>query len=532
MITVNQVTVAFATRKLFENVNIKFTEGNCYGLIGANGAGKSTFLKVLSSDIQPTSGDVHMPPEHRLSMLKQDHFAYDDYTVMDTVLMGNSELYKIKQEKDAIYLKDPFTEADGERAAELEAMFAELQGWEAESEAAILLSGLGIEQDLVEKKMSELKAAEKVKVLLAQALIGNPDVLLLDEPTNHLDIKAIKWLEEFLLDFKNTVIVVSHDRHFLNKVCSHMADIDYGQIKIYKGNYNFWHQSAELAMRLRSEKNKRSEEKAKELKDFIARFSANASKSKQATSRRKLLEKLDIEELPQSSRKFPYVQFKPEREVGQEILQVHGISKSIEGELVLDNVSFVIRPDEKVAFFSSNDTAISLLFKILSGEIEPDSGEYQWGVTTSTSYFPKDNSEFFKDTQDLNLIDWLTQYAKTTEEKEEQYIRGLLGRMLFSGDEATKMSSVLSGGERVRCMLAKMMLSGANILMLDGPTYHLDLDSITAVNNGLQKFKGNILFSSHDHEFIQTIANRIITLDKTVVFDEVMTYDDYLEKVS
>jgi ATPase subunit of ABC transporter with duplicated ATPase domains len=526
LISTNNISLAFGGRKLFDEVNIKFTPGNCYGLIGANGAGKSTFIKILSGEIEPQTGEVIINPGERLSILKQDHFAYDSYQVIQTVLMGNERLYKIMQEKDAIYQKENFTEEDGNRAAELEGEFAELNGWEAESEAGILLAGLGINADSHHKYMSELTGPEKVKVLLAQALIGKPDNLLLDEPTNNLDIKAIMWLENFLLNFDRTVIVVSHDRHFLNKVCTHIADIDFRKITVYAGNYDFWKTSSELAMRLRSDQNKKAEEKAKELKAFIQRFSANASKSSQATSRQKQLEKLELHDLPVTSRKYPYVQFTPNREAGKEILKVTNLCKSIDGVKLLDNISFVCNKEDKIVLLGDNDVAKSVLFKILTGEMEPDAGTYEWGVTITSSYFPKDNSSYFMDGK-YNLVDWLRQYSK---EKEETFIRGFLGKMLFSGEEALKKTNVLSGGEKVRCMFSKMMLSGANFLLIDGPTDHLDLESITAVNDGLIKYKGNILFTSHDHEFIQTVANRIIEIDPNgkVVTDKEISYDDYL----
>ncbi len=525
MISTSNVSLAFGSKKLFDEVNIKFTPGNCYGLIGANGAGKSTFIKILSGEIDAQTGQVNITPGSRLSILKQDHFAYDEHSVLNTVLMGNEKLYKIMAEKDAIYMKPDFNDEDGLRAAELEAEFAELNGWEAESEAGILLAGLGIPATYNEKLMKDLTGPEKVKVLLAQALIGQPEVLLLDEPTNHLDIKAIQWLEDFLLNFEQTVIVVSHDRHFLNKVCSHIADIDFGKIKIYAGNYDFWRKSSELALKLRADQNKKNEEKAKELKAFIQRFSANASKSSQATSRQKQLEKLQLNDLPPSTRKYPYVHFAPKREAGKEVLRVDGISKTIEGEKILDNISFSINKEDKIVILGDNDVAKTTLFKILSGEMEPDSGTYEWGVTITKSYFPKDNSSHFMDGK-YNLVDWLRQYS---ENKDEEFVRGFLGKMLFSGEEALKKTNVLSGGEKVRCMFSKMMLSGANVLLIDGPTDHLDLESITAVNEGLINFKGNIIFTSHDHEFIQTVANRIIDIDVKIIEDKYTTYDDYLK---
>ncbi|WP_234122077.1 ABC-F family ATP-binding cassette domain-containing protein [Clostridium hydrogenum] len=525
MITVTNVSLRYGERKLFEDVNLKFTPGNCYGVIGANGAGKSTFLKILSGEIEPNTGDVSIPSGTRMSVLKQDHFQYDAYEVLETVIMGNERLYSIMKEKDALYAKPDFNDEDGIKASQLEGEFAELNGWEAESEAATLLQGLGIDTSYHNKMMSELGGAEKVKVLLAQALFGNPGILLLDEPTNHLDIKSINWLEEFLINFEGTVIVVSHDRHFLNKVCTTMADVDFGKIKLYVGNYDFWYESSQLALQMAKDQNKKKEEKIKELQDFIARFSANASKSKQATSRKKMLDKINLDDIQPSSRKYPFVGFKPEREAGNDILTVDGISKTIDGEKVLSNVSFIVSKDDKIAFVGDNEIAITTLFKILTGEMEPDSGSFKWGITITTSYFPKDNSEFFNDV-DLSLVDWLRQYS---DEKSESYLRGFLGRMLFSGDEALKQASVLSGGEKVRCMLSKMMLSSANVLLLDQPTNHLDLESITALNNGLRDFKGNLLFASHDHQFIDTIANRIIEITDSGIIDKRMTYDEYLE---
>lgn len=524
MISTSNVGLSFGGRKLFEDVNIKFTPGNCYGLIGANGAGKSTFLKILSGEIDPQNGNVSITPGQRLSVLKQDHFAYDEHTVLQTVFMGNEKLYKIMQEKDAIYMKEDFTDEDGIKASELEADFAEMNGWEAESEIGILLSGLGIKHGFLDRLMKELTGAEKVKVLLAQALFGNPDILLLDEPTNHLDIKAIQWLENFLLDFKNTVIVVSHDRYFLNKVCTHISDIDYGKISIFVGNYDFWRTSSELAQRLRGDKNKKVEEKANELKSFIQRFSANASKSKQATSRQKQLEKLQLVDLPASTRKYPYVNFEQNREAGKEILRVDGISKEIEGVKILDNISFSLMKGDKVVLLGESDLAKTILFQILMGELEADSGTYEWGVTTSQAYFPNDNSRYFEDGK-YNLVDWLRNYS---EDKDESFIRGFLGRMLFSGEEALKKTNVLSGGEKVRCMLSKMMLSRSNVLLLDGPTNHLDLESITSVNDGLKKFKGTAMFACHDHEFIQTVANRVLEIDVKLIEDKYISYDDYL----
>lgn len=525
MITVTNVSLRYGERKLFEDVNIKFTPGNCYGVIGANGAGKSTFLKILSGDIEPNTGEVSIAPGIRMSVLKQDHFEYDGYEVLETVIMGNARLYAIMKEKDELYAKPDFTDEDGIKASELEAEFAELNGWEAEAEASMLLQGLGIPTELHNKKMADLSGAEKVKVLLAQALFGNPGVLILDEPTNHLDIKSINWLEDFLISFEGTVIVVSHDRHFLNKVCTHMADVDFGKIKLYVGNYDFWYESSQLALSMMKDQNKKKEEKVKELQEFIARFSANASKSKQATSRKKLLEKITLDDIQPSSRRYPFVGFKMEREVGNDILTVDRISKTIDGVKVLNNVSFTVSKGDKIAFSSENEIANTTLFKILTGELEPDSGEFKWGITITKACFPKDNSEFFNDV-DLSLVDWLRQFS---EEKSESYLRGFLGRMLFSGDEALKQAKVLSGGERVRCMLSKMMLGGANVLILDQPTNHLDLESITALNNGLIDYKSVILFASHDHQFIQTIANRIIDIAEEGIIDKRMSYDEYLE---
>jgi ATPase subunit of ABC transporter with duplicated ATPase domains len=525
LITVSNVSLRYGDRKLFEDVNIKFTPGNCYGLIGANGAGKSTFLKILAGEIEPQTGEVFITPGERLAVLKQNHFAYEEYTVLQTVIMGHARLYQVMQEKDAIYQKAEFTDEDGMRAAELEAEFAELNGWEAEADAAILLQGLGIGQELHTKLMSELTGAEKVKVLLAQALFGKPDILLLDEPTNHLDLKAIQWLEEFLINFENTVIVVSHDRHFLNKVCTHMADLDFGRIQLYVGNYDFWYESSQLAQRMMSEQNKKKEEKIKELQTFIARFSANASKSKQATSRKKLLEKITLDDIRPSNRKYPFVHFAINREIGNDLLRVDGLTKTIDGVKVLDNVTFMMNKDDKIAFVG-NELSITTLFKILTGELEPDGGSFKWGVTTSQAYFPKDSSSYFTN-DELNLIDWLRQYSP--QDQTETFLRGWLGRMLFSGEEVLKKCTVLSGGEKVRCMLAKMMLSGANVLLLDEPTNHLDLESIQALNNGLINYKGSMLFTSHDHQFVQTIANRIIELTPNGMIDKQMTYDEYLE---
>ncbi|HWO55618.1 ATP-binding cassette domain-containing protein [Paenibacillus sp. FSL M7-1455] len=525
MISTSGVTLRYGKRALFEDVNIKFTAGNCYGLIGANGAGKSTFLKILSGEIEPNSGEVHMTPGERLAVLKQNHFEYDEYPVLETVIMGHSRLYEIMKEKDALYAKPDFSEEDGLRAGELEGEFAELNGWDAEADAAALLIGLGITRELHDKKMEELSGNEKVRVLLAQALFGRPNNLLLDEPTNHLDLESIQWLENFLMDYEGTVIVVSHDRHFLNKVCTHIADIDFGKIQLYVGNYDFWYESSQLALQMQRESNKKKEEKIKELQAFIQRFSANASKSKQATSRKKQLEKITLDDIRPSNRKYPFIHFKPEREAGKQLLTVDRLTKTVEGEKVLDDLSFVVNKGDKIAFVGPNGLPKSMLFEVLMGRTEPDSGEFSWGVTTSQAYFPKDNSEYF-DGVDLNLVEWLRQYSK---DQDETFLRGFLGRMLFSGEEALKKASVLSGGEKVRCMLAKMMLNGANVLLLDEPTNHLDLESITALNNGLIDFDGTILFTSHDHQFIQTIANRIIEITPTGIIDKVMTYDEYLE---
>ncbi|NRG47810.1 ATP-binding cassette domain-containing protein [Bacillus sp. CRN 9] len=526
MLTVTNVGLRYGDRKLFEDVNIKFTPGNCYGLIGANGAGKSTFLKILSGEIESQSGQVSLGPGERLAVLKQDHFEYEEHEVLKVVIMGHTRLYQVMQEKDAIYMKADFSDEDGMKAAELEGEFAELNGWEAESEAAILLKGLGIPEELHAKKMADLSGGDKVKVLLAQALFGKPDVLLLDEPTNHLDIKAIAWLEEFLINFENTVIVVSHDRHFLNKVCTHIADLDFGKIQIYVGNYDFWYESSQLASKMASDANKKKEEKIKELQNFIARFSANASKSKQATSRKKLLDKISLDDIKPSSRRYPYVGFTPDREIGNDLLRVEGLTKTIEGVKVLDNISFIMNKDDKIALVGSNEIAKTTLFKILTGEMEPDEGSYKWGVTTSQAYFPKDNSKYFENSE-FNLVEWLRQFSPKDE--SESFLRGFLGRMLFSGEEVLKKASVLSGGEKVRCMLSKMMLSGSNVLLLDEPTNHLDLESITALNNGLINFKGSMIFSSHDHQFIQTISNRMIELTPSGIVDKQMTYDEYLE---
>ena len=525
MISANNVTYRVGKKALFEEVNIKFTEGNCYGLIGANGAGKSTFLKILSGQLDTTNGDIVITPGQRLSFLEQDHFKYDAYTVMDTVILGNQRLYEIMKEKDAIYAKEDFTDEDGIRASELEAEFAEMDGWEAESNAAMLLNGLGIETDLHYAMMSDLTGNDKVKILLAKALFGNPDILLLDEPTNHLDLDAIAWLEEFLINFDNTVIVVSHDRYFLNKVCTHTADIDYGKIQLYAGNYDFWYESSQLLIKQMKEANKKKEEKIKELQEFISRFSANASKSKQATSRKRALEKIQLDDIRPSSRKYPYIDFRPEREIGNEVLTVEGLSKTINGEKVLDNISFIVGHDDKIAFVGSNEIAKTTLFKILVGEMEPDEGTYKWGVTTSQAYFPKDNTEEFNN--DYTITEWLTGYSPV---KDVTYVRGFLGRMLFAGDDGVKKVKVLSGGEKVRCLLSKMMISGANCLIFDEPTNHLDMESITALNEGMIKFKGVELFSCHDHQVVQTTANRIMEIlpDGTLI-DKITTYDEYLE---
>ena len=524
MISANNVTLRIGKRALFEDVNIKFTEGNCYGLIGANGAGKSTFLKILSGVIEPSKGDIAITPGQRLSVLEQDHYKYDDYQVLDTVILGNKRLYEIMKEKDAIYAKEDFTDEDGVRASELEGEFADLNGWEAESDAATLLNGLGIETDLHYAYMRELDGGQKVKVLLAKALFGNPDILLLDEPTNHLDLDAIAWLEEFLINFNNTVIVVSHDRYFLNKVCTHIADIDYAKIQLYSGNYDFWYESSQLMIKQMKEANKKKEEKIKELQEFIQRFSANASKSKQATSRKRALEKIQLDEIRPSSRKYPYIDFKPNREIGNEVLHVEGISKTIDGVKLLDNISFTLGHDDKVAFVGPNVNATTALFKILAGEMEPDEGSYKWGVTTTQTYFPKDNNAEF--TSEDSIVDWLMQYSP---EKDVTFVRGFLGRMLFSGDDGLKKVNVLSGGERVRCMLSKMMMSGANTMLMDEPTNHLDMESITALNNSLIKYPGVLLFTSQDHQFVQTVANRIMELTPGGLIDKQCTYDEYLE---
>ena len=524
MISANNITLRVGKKALFEDVNIKFTEGNCYGLIGANGAGKSTFLKILSGQLEPTKGDIVITPGQRLSFLQQDHFKYDAYPVLDTVIMGNERLYQIMKEKEAIYAKEDFTDEDGIRASELEGEFAEMNGWEAESDAATLLNGLGVDTEFHYTQMADLTGSMKVKVLLAQALFGNPDILLLDEPTNHLDLPAIEWLEEFLINFDNTVIVVSHDRYFLNKVCTHTADIDYGKIQLYAGNYDFWFESSQLLIKQRKEANKKKEEKIKELQEFISRFSANASKSKQATSRKRALEKIQLDDMRPSSRKYPYIDFRPNREIGNEVLMVENLSKTIDGVKVLDNISFTLGREDKVAFVGANEQAITTFFKILTGEMEPDEGNYKWGVTTSQAYFPKDNTQEFDN--DLTITDWLTQYSEI---KDATYVRGFLGRMLFPGEDGVKRVRVLSGGEKVRCLLSKMMISGANILILDEPTNHLDMESITALNNGLIKFPGVILFTSHDHQFVQTTANRIMEiLPNGKLVDKITTYDEYL----
>lgn len=524
MITANNITLRIGKKALFEDVNIKFTEGNCYGLIGANGAGKSTFLKILSGQLEATKGEVILTPGQRLSFLQQDHFKYDEYQVLDTVIMGNQRLYDIKNEKEAIYAKEDFTDEDGIRASELEGEFAEMNGWEAESDAASLLNGLGVETEHHYTLMKDLDGSLKVKVLLAQALFGNPDILLLDEPTNHLDLNAIEWLEEFLIDFSNTVIVVSHDRYFLNKVCTHTADIDYGKIQLYAGNYDFWFESSQLLIKQMKEANKKKEEKIKELQEFISRFSANASKSRQATSRKRALEKIQLDEMRPSSRKYPYIDFRPDREIGNEVLMVENLSKTIDGEKILDDLSFTLGHDDKVAFVGSNERAKTTLFQILMGEMEPDTGYYKWGVTTSQAYFPKDSTAEFNN--DLTIADWLTQYSEI---KDATYVRGFLGRMLFAGEDGVKKVKVLSGGEKVRCLLSKMMISGSNILILDEPTNHLDMEAITALNNGLIKFPGVILFASHDHQFVQTTANRIMEIlpDGTMI-DKITSYDEYL----
>ncbi len=530
MITVTNVSLNFSGQNLFSDVNLKFTPGNCYGVIGANGAGKSTFLKILSGELDSTTGEVSIDPNCRMSVLKQDHFAYDEYTVLDTIIMGNKRLYDIMKEKDALYEKEDFSDEDGIKAAELEAEFAEMDGWEADSNASKLMQGLGLDESIMYSQMADLGGNEKVKVLLAQALFGDPDIILLDEPTNHLDLQAIEWLEDFLLDYEGTVIVVSHDRYFLNVVCTHIVDIDYSKVKMYVGNYEFWYESSQMMERLIKQQNKKAEEKIKELQTFIQRFSANKSKSKQATSRKKMLDKLTVEELPASSRRYPFVGFDMDREAGRDLLTVDGLSKTVNGEKLLNNISFTLNHDDKIAIIGENEIAITALMQILAGEDEPDEGTVKWGVSTSRSYFPKDNSKYF-DGCELNLVDWLRQYsAAGFETQNESYIRGFLGRMLFSGDDVFKQVNVLSGGEKVRCMLSRMMLYGSNILILDQPTNHLDLESITAVNNGLKAFKGNVIFASHDHEFVNTVANRIIDIreDGTIV-DRMCTFDEYIE---
>ncbi len=523
MISANNVTLRVGKKALFEDVNIKFTEGNCYGLIGANGAGTSTFLKILSGQLEPTNGDVAITPGQRLSFLQQDHFKYDQYPVLDTVIMGNLKLYQVMKEKDAIYMKEDFSDEDGIKAADLEAEFAEMNGWEAESDAANLLNGLGVDTEYHYTMMKDLNGSLKVKVLLAQALFGNPDILLLDEPTNHLDLDAIAWLEEFLITFENTVIVVSHDRYFLNKVCTHTADIDYGKIQLYAGNYDFWVESSQLMVKQMKEANRKKEEKIKELQEFIQRFSANASKSKQATSRKRALEKIELDDIKPSSRKYPYIDFRPFRDIGNEVLTVENLTKTIDGVKVLDHVSFILNREDKVALVGPNEQAKTILFKILSGEMEPDEGNYKWGLTTSQAYFPKDNSAEFNN--DETIVDWLTQYSP---EKDVTYVRGFLGRMLFAGEDGVKKVKVLSGGEKVRCMLSKLMISGANVLMLDEPTDHLDMEAITALNNGLMKFSGVLIFSSRDHQIVQTTANRIMEIVGGQLIDKITTYDEYL----
>ena len=524
MISANNISLRVGKKALFEDVNIKFTEGNCYGLIGANGAGKSTFLKILSGQLEPTSGEVAITPGQRLSFLQQDHFKYDEYTVLDTVIMGNARLYQIMKEKEAIYMKEDFTDEDGIKAAELEGEFATMNGWEAESDAENLLNGLGIGTEFHYAQMSTLLGAQKVKVLLAQALFGNPDILLLDEPTNHLDLDAIAWLEEFLINFENTVIAVSHDRYFLNKVCTQIADIDYGKIQLYAGNYDFWVESSQLIIKQMKEANRKKEEKIKELQEFIQRFSANASKSKQATSRKRALEKIQLDDIKPSSRKYPYIDFRPAREIGNEVLTVEHLSKTIDGEKILDDISFILGREDKVALVGPNERAKTVLFKILAGEMEPDEGSYKWGLTTTQSYFPKDNSAEFAN--DDTIVEWLTQYSP---EKDVTYVRGFLGRMLFAGEDGVKKVKVLSGGEKVRCMLSKLMISGANVLMLDEPTDHLDMESIDALNRGMIKFPGVMIFSSRDHQIVQTTANRIMEIINGKLIDKITTYDEYLE---
>ena len=528
MITVNDVSLNFSGQTLFKHVDLKFTPGNCYGIIGANGAGKTTFLRILSGDLEPTTGEVVISKDQRMSVLKQDHFQYDQYTVLDTVIMGNQRLYDIMKEKDALYAKEDFTDADGVKASELEAEFADMDGWEAESDVSRLIQGLGLSEDILYSEMSTLTAKEKVKVLLAQALFGKPDIILLDEPTNHLDIHAVEWLEDFILECESLIIVVSHDRHFLNTVCTNIVDVDYGGIKMYVGNYEFWYESSQMMQRLIRDQNKKKEEKIKELQEFVSRFSANKSKSKQATARRKLLDKLTVEEMPASSRRYPFVGFKMDREPGKEILAVEGLTKTVDGRKVLDNVSFRVNKGDKIAFVGEDEIATTTLFKILMEELEPDAGTFKWGTTITTSYFPLDNSAFFNDC-DLNLVDWLGQYtADNAEEGTESFKRSFLGRMLFSGDDVYKPVKVLSGGKKVRCMLSRMMLFGSNALVLDQPTNHLDLESITAVNNGLIDFKGVVLFASHDHEFVQTIANRVMEFVDGKLIDKMCTYDEYI----
>ena len=528
MITVNDVSLNFSGQTLFKHVDLKFTPGNCYGIIGANGAGKTTFLRILSGDLEPTTGEVVISKDQRMSVLKQDHFQYDQYTVLDTVIMGNQRLYDIMKEKDALYAKEDFTDADGVKASELEAEFTDMDGWEAESDVSRLIQGLGLSEDILYSEMSTLTAKEKVKVLLAQALFGKPDIILLDEPTNHLDIHAVEWLEDFILECESLIIVVSHDRHFLNTVCTNIVDVDYGGIKMYVGNYEFWYESSQMMQRLIRDQNKKKEEKIKELQEFVSRFSANKSKSKQATARRKLLDKLTVEEMPASSRRYPFVGFKMDREPGKEILAVEGLTKTVDGRKVLDNVSFRVNKGDKIAFVGEDEIATTTLFKILMEELEPDAGTFKWGTTITTSYFPLDNSAFFNDC-DLNLVDWLGQYtADNAEEGTESFKRSFLGRMLFSGDDVYKPVKVLSGGEKVRCMLSRMMLFGSNALVLDQPTNHLDLESITAVNNGLIDFKGVVLFASHDHEFVQTIANRVMEFVDGKLIDKMCTYDAYI----
>ncbi|CAM4410389.1 ABC-F family ATP-binding cassette domain-containing protein [Paenibacillus tarimensis] len=525
MISTSGVTLRYGKRALFEDVNIKFTPGNCYGLIGANGAGKSTFLKILSGEIEPTNGEVHITPGERIAVLKQNHYEYDEFKVLDTVIMGYKKLYEVMKEKDAIYMKADFTDEDGMRAGELEAEFAEMNGWEAESEAAAMLNGLGIPTEMHDRQMNELDGNEKVRVLLAQALFGNPQILLLDEPTNHLDMQSIEWLENFLAGYEGTVIVVSHDRHFLNTVCTHIADIDFGKIQMYVGNYDFWYESSQLALQLMRDQNKKKEDKIKELQAFIQRFSANKSKAKQATSRKKLLDKISLDDIRPSNRKYPFINFKPEREAGKQLLLAEGLTKSIDGTKLIDNLTLTVNKGDKIALVGPDSLPKTLLFQILTGEVEPDAGTYQWGITTTQAYFPKDNSAYF-DGVEMTLVDWLRQYSK---DQDESFIRGFLGRMLFSGDEALKKANVLSGGEKVRCMLSKAMLSGANVLLMDEPTNHLDLESITALNNGLIDFDGTLIFTSHDHQFVQTIANRIVEITPNGVIDRMMTYDEYLE---